>query len=386
MYAVALWDWIICLPKEYRRIYKAPRSLIKVLYYFNRYYTLANLLFVLYGFNAQMTTAECDKFYKWEPGVASFTTIFAEAILVVRTYALWGRNKYILAVLLTGLTIECVVLFFAVTQFHAVPTRDPTDPTSRGACIAGGGPGGHDWSMAYWVSPIVMDTLMLILTSIRVGQPALHSQFIQIADLPLLKQALQYRNKGVKSSVFQTFVKDGILYFVVVFGVNLINTIFYSLPSPALQAINSPMSLLMTSIMCSHIVLSLRGEEKEEMEAVSKDWQVNTFLKKKKEQRSGATATQEKNSAHHHEFNNEGIYRNGINMHPFSISAPSAQHPSDTYSASLDMNSSGLIPSEGFMNPTYEGVQVDIEHGRNYDEEKSAINDSQTKLEVLSKS
>jgi hypothetical protein len=50
------------------------------------------------------------------------------------------------------------------------------------------------------------------------------------------------------------------------------------------------------------------------------------------------------------------------------------------------MNSSGLIPSEGFMNPTYEGVQVDIEHGRNYDEEKSAINDSQTKLEVLSKS
>ncbi|KAA1102949.1 hypothetical protein PGT21_000998 [Puccinia graminis f. sp. tritici] len=210
-----------------------------------------------------------------------------------------------------------------------------------------------------------MDTLMLILTSIR---------------------ALQYRNKGVKSSVFQTFVKDGILYFVVVFGVNLINTIFYSLPSPALQAINSPMSLLMTSIMCSHIVLSLRGEEKEEMEAVSKDWQVNTFLKKKKEQRSGATATQEKNSAHHHEFNNEGIYRNGINMHPFSISAPSAQHPSDTYSASLDMNSSGLIPSEGFMNPTYEGVQVDIEHGRNYDDEKSAINDSQTKLEVLSKS
>ncbi|KNE92328.1 hypothetical protein PSTG_14286 [Puccinia striiformis f. sp. tritici PST-78] len=365
MYAVALWDWIICLPKEYRRIYKAPRSLIKVLYYFNRYYTLANLLLVLYGFNAQMTTAECNKFYKWEPGVASFTTIFAEAILVVRTYALWGRNKIILAILLTGLTIECVVLFFAVTQFHPVPTRDPTDPESRGACIAGGGPGGHDWSMAYWVSPIVMDTLMLILTSIR---------------------AFQYRKKGVKSGVFQTFVKDGILYFAVVFGVNLINTIFYSLPSPALQAINSPMSLLMTSIMCSHIVLSLRGEEKEDIEAVSKDWQVNTFLKKKKEQRSGATATQEKTTAtYRHEFNDEGIYRNGINMHPF-ITAPSAHHPSDTYSTSMDMSSSGMIPNEGFMNSTYEGVQVDIEHGRNYDEEKSAINDSQTKLEILAKS
>ncbi|KNZ61375.1 hypothetical protein VP01_1409g1 [Puccinia sorghi] len=397
------------IQKVRSRIYKAPRSLIKVLYYCNRYYTLANLLVVLYGFNAQMTTAECDRFYKWEPGLASFTTIFAEAILVVRTYALWGKNKYILAILLTGLTIECVVLFFAVTRFQAVPTRDPTDPNSRGACIAGGGPGGHDWSMvkaaeplscrdsprlthwqsfvafpqAYWVSPIVMDTLMLALTSIR---------------------ALQYRNKGVNSGVFNTFVKDGIvtllcrglrgkLVSVTRLGIlkrnGAINTVFYSLPSPALQAINSPMSLLvsfMTSIMCSHIVLSLRGEEKASMEAVSKDWQVNTFLKKKQEQKSGATATQEKNGSNN-DFNEEGIYRNGINMHPFSISAPSAHHhPSDTYSASEDMSSSGLIPSHDFVNSTYDGVQVDIEHGRNYDEEKSMMNDSQSKLEILNTS
>jgi hypothetical protein len=62
--------------------------------------------------------------------------------------------------------------------------------------------------------------------------------------LSLPQQALQYRNKGVNSGVFQTFVKDGIvslmlgfwggkhrswtndyrifqLYFVVVFAVNL---------------------------------------------------------------------------------------------------------------------------------------------------------------------
>lgn len=70
---------------------------------------------------------------------------------------------------------------------------------------------------------------------------------------------------------------------------------FYCLPSQALQAVNSPMSLLvrlfvaddqralvlssasqMTSIMCSRIVLSLRGEEKNAIENVSKDWQINT--------------------------------------------------------------------------------------------------------------
>jgi len=71
----------------------------------------------------------------------------SDRILVIRTYALWGKNKYILYLLCVGLTAACAILFFSVTQFKAVPTRDPTDPESRGVCIAGGGPGGHDWSM-----------------------------------------------------------------------------------------------------------------------------------------------------------------------------------------------------------------------------------------------
>lgn len=343
MYAVALWDWIICLPKEYRRIWKAPFSLIKVLYYCNRYYTLANLLLVLYGFNSSMTTAQCENFYKWEPGVASFTTIFAEAILVIRTYALWGKNKYILAGLLLGFATECVILLFAVTQFQPVPTRDPTDPTSRGACIAGGGPGGHDWSMAYWVSPIVMDTIMLVLTSIR---------------------ALQYRNRGVNSTVFQTFVRDGILYFAVVFVVNLINTIFYSLPNQALQAVNSPMSLLMTSIMCSHIVLSLRGEEKEAMESVSRDWQVNTFLKKKKE---NAMSSSEKRGVIRSVIGGDHLPPNrDIDLHAFA--PPLGTHP---YNSNGDDHPT-LVPNEGYPDEKYGGVHVDVELGVAVDEKRSS--------------
>lgn len=202
-----------------------------------------------------MTTAECDRFYKWEPGLASFTTIFAEAwvfritlsdnlifipkmrpisfrILVVRTYALWGKNKYILAILLTGLTSECVVLFFAVTRFQAVPTRDPTDPNSRGACIAGGGPGGHDWSMvkaaeplscrdsprlthwqsfvafpqAYWVSPIVMDTLMLALTSIRVSHSSQNNHVVWIIEYVSWRCFSRYR-------LFSTATKESTAVF-----------------------------------------------------------------------------------------------------------------------------------------------------------------------------
>ncbi|MBW0508732.1 hypothetical protein O181_048447 [Austropuccinia psidii MF-1] len=344
MYAVAVWDWIISFPREYRRIWKAPRSLIKVLYYCNRYYTLANLLFVLYGFNSQMTESECVSFYKWEPGLASFTTIFAEAILVVRTYALWGRNKYILVILLSGLTIECVVLFFAVTRFQPVPTRDPLDPNSRGACIAGGGPGGHDWTMAYWVSPIVMDTVMLVLSSIR---------------------ALQYHRKGVDSSVFQTFLKDGILYYVVVFAVNLINTIFYALPSQALQAINSPMSLLMTSIMCSHIVLSLRGEERKEVEAVSKQWQLNTYLRKKKSENS--TSVEKSSGGVVQTIDHDKLFTRDINLEAFTIAPPSILSP-HPYTENFNLGTSGMVPNDGVHKKAYGGVKIHIEQGEKYED------------------
>lgn len=102
----------------------------------------------LQGFNSKMTAEECEHFHRWEPGLALGTTLLCEAILVIRTYALWGRNKSVLALLATCFVAEACILFYAVFKFLPVPTQDPSNPASRGACIAGGGPGGRDWTMA----------------------------------------------------------------------------------------------------------------------------------------------------------------------------------------------------------------------------------------------
>ncbi|KAH8913356.1 hypothetical protein BT69DRAFT_1344713 [Atractiella rhizophila] len=39
--SVLIWDWIVTFPSEYKYIWRTPWSIAKVLFLFNRYYTLA---------------------------------------------------------------------------------------------------------------------------------------------------------------------------------------------------------------------------------------------------------------------------------------------------------------------------------------------------------
>ncbi|KAH8923160.1 hypothetical protein BT69DRAFT_1281652, partial [Atractiella rhizophila] len=242
IYSVTVWDWILALPKEYERIWKNPWSLIKVLYLFNRYWTILVLGLSLGSFLSNFTQQTCDRFVIWIPALCMWVTVCSECILLVRTYAIWQKNKYVLWGLITLLTGEIAVLLTSLHIFRPVPI------SGVGPCIAtGGSKNGKDFTVAYWVSPIVFDTVVLILT---------------------LYRCIRYMKQGTRTPILKLFLRDGVLYFGCIFICNLINTIFYLLPNPALQAVNSPMSLLLTSVACSHIILNLRAEEAHAVAAV----------------------------------------------------------------------------------------------------------------------
>ncbi|KAH8914716.1 hypothetical protein BT69DRAFT_1201421, partial [Atractiella rhizophila] len=238
IYSVTVWDWILALPKEYQRIWKNQWSLIKILYLFNRYWTLIVLGLSLASFLSNFTQQTCERFVIWIPALCMWTTVCSECILLVRTYAIWQKNKYVLWGLLALLTGEIAVLLTSLHVFRRTATAVPISGT--GPCIATGAKNGKDFTVAYWVSPIVFDSVVLILT---------------------VYKCTNYMRQGARTPLLKVFFRDGLLYFGCIFICNLINTIFYLLPNPALEAVNSPMSLLLTSVACSHIILNLRAEE-----------------------------------------------------------------------------------------------------------------------------
>jgi len=52
--------------------------------------------------------------------------------------------------------------------------------------------------------------------------------------------------------------RDGILYFTVIFGANLLNVLLYSLAAQSIKAIGASFSQLVTTVMISHLQLNLR--------------------------------------------------------------------------------------------------------------------------------
>ncbi|KAG8757844.1 hypothetical protein FRC11_004244 [Ceratobasidium sp. 423] len=124
--------------------------------------------------------------------------VFAEIILILRTYALYQRNKYILGLLAFFWTGQMIVM--GTTMRH--PTRVE-----------------------------LPEGLAVFKAEMEVMQPLIH-----------------------------VIVRDGVLYFTVILSANLLNCLLYYLAPPSLKVIGASFSQIITVVMISRLQLNLRSE------------------------------------------------------------------------------------------------------------------------------
>jgi len=74
-----------------------------------------------------------------------------------------------------------------------------------------------------------------------------------------LWRARQYFYISSGTPLLRLFMRDGVVYFAVIFCVNLMNVLTYLLASADLSAIGAAFSQLITSTMISRLVLNLRS-------------------------------------------------------------------------------------------------------------------------------
>ncbi|KAF8166353.1 hypothetical protein K438DRAFT_1616988, partial [Mycena galopus ATCC 62051] len=231
--SILVWDWLSCLPQEWRYIWKsrAGWSPIKVLYCLVRYYTLL----VLVGFFAHWSEASCARHVRILPGVAVLIDLSVELVLALRVYALYGCSKKIGAFLVVliagflGVMIAVPILAFDYTRLPSWP----------GPCIVTGKPSiaGPKFIIAFYASPMALDIVMTALTVYKV---------------------MDHNRRGGSSSLMNRMVRDGIFYFLAITSLNLLNVIFFIQPNELIQAINAPMSIQISSVLCCRLILNLR--------------------------------------------------------------------------------------------------------------------------------
>ncbi|KAK9894346.1 hypothetical protein P389DRAFT_190735 [Cystobasidium minutum MCA 4210] len=188
LYCIYWHDWISTLGSEYKRIWKADWTVIKGLYIITRYSPLILSILVLQGFNVNYTEAQCRKTLM---PLANALPLLVQAtvsgIVMIRCYAIWNRNKWILAFFLALQASQSAVGGWLVgTYIRVVPF-----PGGRGPCI-------------YMISRPTM-TVGCILSVI----------FDFSATGLLVYRAYQIKNRvagGLKSDILSLVVRHGALY------------------------------------------------------------------------------------------------------------------------------------------------------------------------------
>ncbi|KAH8830130.1 hypothetical protein DL96DRAFT_1813224 [Flagelloscypha sp. PMI_526] len=222
--ALLLYDWLLTFSSEYRLMWTRNRGPIFTLYLFNRYIPMAFMVITLVAYFIPAWTYEvCNRFAIVEWIQALLNSILAELVLLFRTFAMTGRSRIAVLFLACVMFSQCIVVFYAMSikgENQALPLPDiPIDAFHM--CILYSDP---HMDLAYLILTIIFDLTVFIIT------------------LFISSRSLSWRYS--RTSLYGTMLRDGALYFFVIFSGNLIWMILALTSRPGLKLANAQPSML----------------------------------------------------------------------------------------------------------------------------------------------
>jgi len=230
VFAVAVWDWLIQLPIERQKIWKADWSMIKILYLICRYWNIATQTFVVVLLNGSWSLDSCGVAVHWECGFLATIIASVAIILLFRTWAIWGKSRIVLAILLP-LYLGEVSTMLALTVRMPIAVPLP----SNGPCLMASK--SQSWVVTVWILMFVFDATTSAL---------------------MVYKCWDILKVGAATRIIHVFMRDGVIYFFAVTCLNTLNVAFWIQSNKHIQGINTYMALSMSSICCCRMVLNLR--------------------------------------------------------------------------------------------------------------------------------
>jgi len=227
-------DWACVFSEEVKYIWRSKLNHIKVLYLLSRFgpYIDTPLSVTMY-IGPDISFEVCEKMYK-AASVSTFFGIFvSEAILIIRTTAIYGNSRRILYSLL-GLygsiaIAGSIILYLFLRSMVYGP---PPVPGLPGCYLADGS------------TIIFFDFLMLLLFELVI---------IILTSWRCLKS---YRSSAL---VARTLYRDSIVFFLVLFGLSLGNLLVLAAAPPEYLDVLNTITRVFHSLISCRILLNIRS-------------------------------------------------------------------------------------------------------------------------------
>ncbi|KAH8927641.1 hypothetical protein BT69DRAFT_1330265 [Atractiella rhizophila] len=235
-FAIYSWDFILTFPDEYKTMWKTERwTPVRVAFFFNRYWGLLDYVMIMCLVWLKIDLKTCTKVHILEPVITTILFLSCEFLLGARVWAMWNRQRWIAcffgAFAICGFVVE--IWSMARNKALALP------PGLRGCFSVRGG---QNYIWVYWIPLLLYDTTATIFVIIRL---------------------ITHWRQTPRTRLISIFVRDGVIYFVIVTACNLINAIYMSIPTELNPNFNAPLALTFTTMMASRIAalaLTLMGD------------------------------------------------------------------------------------------------------------------------------
>ncbi|KAJ8701263.1 hypothetical protein PTI98_000070 [Pleurotus ostreatus] len=264
-YVLYIYDHLLTFSDEVDKIWHQPFTFASLLFYINRYIThcqfiiiqvefyetewpisvglslshiqillpltlsigVSVLVFVL--FLPPHHSPRCDRYVKFAGAATMCLVTIAELVMILRMYGLYLGNRFILYFLLVVLCGQVVVMAYAISTGIRVPL-----PPGFSGCVL---TGRNTWFAGLWAAPLVTDSCIFLLT---------------------LWRTIRFKKNNVQARLMSIFLRDGTLYFFIIFGMNLMNCLIYFLAVEDLKAMGASISQIMTAILIARLQLNLK--------------------------------------------------------------------------------------------------------------------------------
>jgi len=237
-----LYDYLLTLDLEIAIVWKKRKTLVLYLYLFVRYWSLISisLVSVLY-FSPSVAGETCRKLVLFFPfGITMPLMILPALLMIIRVYAMYSKNNYLLAFLITYLLSQTAAGLWQYSpkgfSFAPAPVNSPylhyciyLPPKSLGS-----------FASLYVLMELSFHTIICALTLSRAFY-------------------MQYRQNSVaKGGLIENITKNGSFYFIVIFCSALSWVVMILHAPTTLRAISSVPTSALTSVMICRINLNLR--------------------------------------------------------------------------------------------------------------------------------
>ncbi|EJD38841.1 hypothetical protein AURDEDRAFT_172160 [Auricularia subglabra TFB-10046 SS5] len=247
-----MYDYFTTLSDEVTFIWNARWGPGKALLLLVRYITWPELLVLLYIELFDITTKTCHRAFVYTAWSLLFGVTVSEMVLILRTWAIWGARRntlLLLCALLLGVTaVNSYIVAYYINHttsqsiLHSRASSNPYISVIRAAGYIPGVTGcvlvasTHKVGIA-WMTVTVFEFVIVVMT--------------------MIKGLEHYKTSA--SSLFPSLYRDGILYFVFLFTISLVNMIvIYTAPDEYIILLAETQRAFHALLACK-IILHLRA-------------------------------------------------------------------------------------------------------------------------------